>query len=74
LVYGEVESEWPYKFWGKVYVNVLIGEWAGRELRGSFFLTRNRETDVVSGDWAGTGDRKPYKGEWTWSQRENDDQ
>ena len=74
FVYGEVESEWPYKFWAKVYVNVLIGEWAGRELRGSFFLTRNRETDVVSGTWVGTGDSKPYTGDWTWSDRKDDDQ
>jgi hypothetical protein len=74
LVYGEVESEWPYKLWGKVYVNVLIGEWAGKELRGSFFLTRDRERDVVSGFWAGTGNSKPYKGKWTWSEREYDDE
>jgi uncharacterized protein len=71
LVYGEVESEWPYKFWGRVYVNVLIGEWTGSELRGSFFLTRNRESNTVAGDWVGTGDTKPYKGTWVWSERED---
>ena len=64
--------KWPYKFWGKVYrMGFLIGEWIGTELRGSFFLQRERAKRTrLPGSGRVPGTNKPYTGQWFWSERE----
>lgn len=67
LVHGEASGEWPYVLWGRVRGNVLIGEWKGRHLRGSFLLVKSLVNGQVDGHWAGTSDdNKPFFGPWSW--------
>ena len=67
LVYGEASGEWPYVLWGRVRGNVLIGEWKGENLRGSFLLVKSLVNGQVDGHWAGTSDdNRPFFGPWSW--------
>jgi Patatin-like phospholipase len=58
---------WPYTLSGTVSGEVCIGAWKGPILQGSFLLIMSKENRTVSGKWVGTGDAKPYFGEWLWT-------
>ena len=67
LVYGEASGQWPYVLWGRVRGNVLIGEWKGAHLRGSFLMVKSLVNGQADGHWAGTSDdNKPFFGPWSW--------
>ena len=68
-VYGETVSrsgQWEYSFSATVHGNVLIGEWKGAALQGSFLLIKSKESGKADGHWIGTGDHGAYFGEWSW--------
>jgi hypothetical protein len=57
---------WSYTLSGTVYGEVCIGGWKGPTLQGNFLLIMSKENGTVSGQWVGTGDAKPYFGQWSW--------
>jgi predicted acylesterase/phospholipase RssA len=69
FVVGEiVTGPWRYIFSGTVQGTVLIGEWKGEStLQGNFLLLKSKETGLVSGQWAGTGDAGTQFGKWSWT-------
>jgi Patatin-like phospholipase len=60
---------WPYTLSGTVSGEVCIGTWKGLILQGSFLLIMSKESPTVSGKWVGTGDVKPYFGDWSWTRK-----
>ena len=46
-----------------------IDAWKGPVLQGSFLLIMSKELGTVRGKWVGTGDVKPYFGDWSWTRK-----